>query len=75
MLPSDFPCWKTVYYYFRVWQIDGTWEYINHKLHQWVRVSGNREASPTAAMLDSQSVKTSTPAAIKVGYDSAKQTT
>lgn len=73
MLPSDFPHWKTVYHYFRAWRIDGTWERINHKLHQWVRVSENREASPSAAILDSQSVKTATPAAIAVGYDSAKQ--
>ena len=72
MLPSDFPCWKTVYHYFRAWRIDGTWERINHKLHQWLRVSENREASPSAAILDSQSVKTATPAAIEVGYDSAK---
>lgn len=73
MLPSNFPCWQTVYHYFRTWRIDGTWQRINHQLHQWVRVSENREASPSAAMLDSQSVKTATPAAIAVGYDSAKQ--
>lgn len=74
MLPSDFPSWKTVYHYFRAWRNDGTWERINHKLHQWVRVSENRDASPSAAILDSQLVKTATPAAIEVGYDSAKQT-
>lgn len=74
MLPSDFPCWKTIYHYFRAWRMDGTWERINHKLHQWVRVSENREPSPSAAILDSQLVKTATPAAIEVGYDSAKQT-
>jgi putative transposase len=34
MLPSDFPCWKTVYHYFREERIDGTWERINHKLYQ-----------------------------------------
>ena len=73
MLPHDFPAWKTVYHYFRAWRIDGTWEQINHKLHQWVRVSEDREASPSAAVLDSQSVKTATPAAIEVGYDAAKQ--
>ena len=73
MLPSDFPRWKTVYHYFRAWRIDGTWERINHTLHQWVRVSEEREPSPSAAILDSQSVKTATPAAIEVGYDSAKQ--
>jgi putative transposase len=73
MLPSDFPHWKTVYHYFRTWRTDGTWERMNHKLHQWVRVSEGREASPSAAMLDSQPVKIATPAAIEVGYDSAKQ--
>ncbi len=72
MLPSDFPAWKTVYHYFRAWRIDGTWERINHTLHQWVRVSQDRHPSPSAAILDSQSVKTATPAAIEVGYDAAK---
>lgn len=74
MLPSDFPNWKTVYHYFRAWRVNGTWEHINHKLHQWVRVSENRAVSPSAAILDSQSVKTATPAAIEVGYDRAKRT-
>lgn len=73
MLPSDFPHWKTLYHYFRAWRVDGTWERINHKLHQWVRVNDNREISPSAAIVDSQSVKTATPGAIAVGYDSAKQ--
>lgn len=44
MMPSNFPCWKTVYHYFRTWRIDGTWEQINHKLHQWVRVSEDCDA-------------------------------
>lgn len=73
MMPSDFPCWQTVYHYFRAWRIDGTWERINRKLYQWVRVSEARHPSPSAAILDSQSVKTATPAAIEVGYDAAKQ--
>ncbi|MER3590239.1 MAG: IS5/IS1182 family transposase, partial [Mastigocladus sp. ERB_26_1] len=50
MLPHDFPNWQTVYYYFRKWQIDGTWEQINHKLQQWVRVVENREPNPSAAI-------------------------
>lgn len=66
MLPSDFPHWKTVYHYLRTWRIDGTWEHMNHKLHQWVRVSENREASPSAAILESQPVRTATPAAIEL---------
>ena len=43
MLPHDFPKWQTVYYYFRKWRIDGSWESMNHKLQQWVRVSEDRE--------------------------------
>jgi putative transposase len=38
MLPHDFPSWKTVYHYFRSWRLDGTWQQINHQLHQWARV-------------------------------------
>ncbi len=34
MLPHDFPGWKSVYHYFRAWHLDGTWERINHQLHQ-----------------------------------------
>ena len=34
MLPHNFPCWKTVYHYFRSGRIDRTWQEINHKLHQ-----------------------------------------
>jgi transposase len=72
MLPNDFPNWKTVYHYFRLWRIDGTWVEVNHHLHQWARVSEDRESSPSAAILDSQSVKTATPAAVCVGFDAAK---
>lgn len=73
-MPSDFPHWKTGYYYFRTWRIDGTWERINHKLYQWVRVSQDTGPSPRAAILDSQSVKTAALTGIEVGYDSAKHT-
>lgn len=52
--------------------MDGTWQRVNHQLHQWVRVSEDRNHSLSAAILDSQSVKTATPAAIDVGYDAAK---
>lgn len=53
--------------------MDGTWQRVNHQLHQWVRVSEDRDSSPSAAILDSQSVKSATPAAIEVGYDAAKR--
>lgn len=57
-LPHDFPPWKTAYHYFRAWRRDGTWEAIHDALHRQVRVAAGRDPSPSAAILDSQSVKT-----------------
>ena len=57
-LPHDFPPWKTAYHYFRAWRKDGTWEHIHDALREQVRAKGGRAASPSAAILDSQSVKT-----------------
>ena len=72
MLPHDFPKWQTVYYYFRKWRMDGTWEHINHKLQQWVRVSEGREPNPSAAIVDCQSVENGTMVSQAVGFDSGK---
>ncbi len=58
LLPHEFPPWQTVYHYFRLWRIDGTWERINGALRERVRVRAGREAQPSAAIIDSQSVKT-----------------
>ena len=58
MLPHDLPPWPTVYGYFRAWQQDGVWERLNTALREQVRRSVGRPASPSAAILDSQSVKT-----------------
>ena len=57
-LPHDFPPWPTVYHYFRAWRLDGTWEMIHAALREEVRLADGREATPSAAILDSQSVKT-----------------
>ena len=57
-LPHDLPPWQTVYDYFRRWRIDGTWERINTALRERVRIKVGREPTPSAAILDSQSVKT-----------------
>ena len=57
-LPHDFPPWKTVYHYCRAWRLDGTWERIHDALRDAVRRADGREPSPSAAILDSQSVKT-----------------
>jgi transposase len=58
LLPHDFPPWQTVYHYARCWRMDGTWERIHTALRQRLRVQLGRTATPTAAVLDSQSVKT-----------------
>ena len=58
LLPHDFPPYQSVYHYFRIWRIDGLFEKMNHSLRQKLRVKAGREPSPSAAILDSQSVKT-----------------
>ncbi len=58
LLPHDLPKWQTVYAYFRRWQADGTWERIAAALRRDLRVALGRRAEPSAAVLDSQSVKT-----------------
>lgn len=58
MLPRDFPAYQTTYRYFRAWSKDGTWEKIHEALRDRVRQKEGREASPSAAIIDSQSVKT-----------------
>jgi putative transposase len=58
LLPHDLPPWETVYAYFRRWQADGTWETIVTRLRRDLRVAQGRHPEPSAAILDSQSVKT-----------------
>lgn len=57
-VPHEYPPWQTVYHYFRVWRIDGTWERLNDQLREQVRRRAGRATAPTAAILDSQSVRT-----------------
>ena len=58
-LPHDFPPWSTVWTYFRTWRNDGTWKRMHTALREQVRVQQGREPTPSAAIIDSQSVKTS----------------
>ena len=57
-LPHDFPPWRTAYHYFRAWRLDGTRERLHDALRDRVRARAGRAASPSAAVIDSQSVKT-----------------
>ena len=57
-LPHDFPPWGTVYHYFSNLKKVGRWRKIHDALREKVRAADGREASPSAAIIDSQSVKT-----------------
>jgi len=72
MLPHDFPPWKTVYHYFRLWRKDGVWAHINAALRIELREADDREPEPSAAILDSQSVKMSDVKGVR-GYDAGKK--
>ena len=58
MVPHDLPPWSTAWGYFRRWRKNGTWERIHDALRPKVREMEGREPSPSAAIIDSQSVKT-----------------
>jgi putative transposase len=58
MMPHDLPHWEAVYYYFNLWSKDGTWQRINDQLREQLRVEIGRNQQPSAAIMDSQSVKT-----------------
>lgn len=72
LLPANFPPWKTVYHIFRKWSLNHTWDAINARLRALVRERAGKRSRPTAAILDSQSVK-SDPHGGAVGYDAGKR--
>jgi len=58
MLPNDFPPWQVVYYYFQMWNRDGTWEQVLDILNEKDRLRQGRERKPSYGIVDSQSAKT-----------------
>jgi transposase len=73
-LPTDFPPWQTVYTYFATWRDDGTLARVHAELRTAARVAAGRNPEPTAAVIDSQSVRAAdtVPKATR-GWDNAKK--
>jgi len=58
LLPNDLPPWGTVHWFYRRFRLDGVWQEIHDRMRENVRVAAGKAPTPSAAVVDSQSVKT-----------------
>jgi transposase len=73
-LPSEYPPWRTVYGCFAAWRADGTLDRVHDALREQVRAAAGRSRAPSAAVIDSQSVRAAdTVARPSRGWDNAKK--
>ena len=73
LVPHDLPAWGTVSWYFRRWRDEGVWDHVLTALRLEVRIKQGRNAEPSAAIIDSQSIKTSAVRGPEKGYDMGKK--
>jgi putative transposase len=73
LMPHDLPAWGTAYWYFRIWRLAGIWDQVLQALRKQVRQKQGRDEEPSAAVIDSQSIKTSAVRGPEKGYDAGKQ--
>ena len=73
LLPSDFPKWQIVYYYFSVWKKNEIWEQIHEFLVETIRKIAGKNEEPTVGIIDTQSVKSTLVSSEDKGFDAGKK--